>query len=371
MPIFSVRADNFRNLSPKTIELHPHLNFLFGANASGKTSFLEAIYFLSSAKSFRTHKIQNIFKKTDDSEVREVLVFGSTGSGSKEGQDKQGVKKSIDGQTSIRMNGESLKSSAELARTLPVIVIEPRSFDLLVGGPKVRRKFLDWGVFHVEQDFPYIWKSFSQCLKQRNSVLRSGRIDDNLLNIWSTKLAHYGEQLSALRGKYLNDFEEKFIANLKEFGITDEIRISYYRGWDKDLPLESILGTHVNSDRDKGVTSYGPQRADLRIRLGRVNAAEVLSRGQQKLVVLALHLAHVQVLLRARGVGATVLIDDIYAELDKDNINRVFGYLKELRSQVVCTALALDVANLGIEPGRNCKLFHVEHGDVSEISETL
>jgi len=367
MAIVSIKPTNFRNLAHQTIQLHPRLNVVYGDNASGKTSFLEAIYYLTSARSFRTRKFSAI---KSYSAVKEPLVlFGNFSELNKTTEsnviNRLGVSRMGEGDVEIKLNSEPIRSAARLAKTFPSIVIEPRSFEFLLGGPKFRRKFLDWGVFHVEHYFSDAWKAYTHCLKQRNSLLRSGRIDGKLLSIWDGKLAHYAELIDQMRARYVLVFTEYFEELVKKFSIESGLVLSYSKGWDKNLSYHDALKKNSSMDQAKGMTHQGAHRADIKITKSGVDAAEQLSRGQQKLLIVALYLAHVETLYSEFNISTMVLLDDLTAELDSTNVIRVLNYLKGLDSQVICSSLEFDEKLYeAISSDHGLKVFHVEQGNL-------
>ena len=155
-----------------TLNPSPRINILHGDNGSGKTSLLEAIHLLGMARSFRSTRLNPVISHEQGS----CTVFGQVELG-EEQSSALGISRDRSGEIRIRINGQSVRSAAELAETLPLQLINPDSFRLLEGAPKLRRQFLDWGVFHVEPRFLQAWQRLQQALRQRNSWLRHGTLD--------------------------------------------------------------------------------------------------------------------------------------------------------------------------------------------------
>lgn len=147
MSLTRVSVTAVRNLHPVTLSL-PRINILYGDNGSGKTSVLEAIHLLGLARSFRSARLQPVIQY----EEAACTVFGqvmlANGIAS-----NLGISRERQGEFTIRIDGQNARSAAQLAETLPLQLINPDSFRLLEGAPKIRRQFLDWGVFHVEPRF--------------------------------------------------------------------------------------------------------------------------------------------------------------------------------------------------------------------------
>ena len=376
MSIKTLSIQNFRNLSNQSITLNPNFNWFVGPNGSGKTSILEALYFLTTAKSFRTRQSKNIVKSHSDS--NDFVLFGELADQSESGVgyvNKIGIQKGDGDKGLIKVNGKKITASSELVLLNPVTLIQPASFDLLYGSPKVRRSFVDWGVFHVEHSFRQAWKQYNICLKQRNSILRAGRIDRLELRFWTEALVVQGELVDSLRKRYLSDYLVILYPLIEYFlqshVVTDNVELIFRSGWDKTKALGEVLDDYEDKDKDKGFTQYGPHRADLRIMVDKKPAEQWFSRGQQKLLIVAMYLAKislVQAKLDDRNV--TVLLDDLTAELDTDSVERVLFKLSETDSQVIGTSI--DSApferfkKLGTK--RDIGLFHVEHGSITTLS---
>ncbi len=363
MPIKIISFSHFRNLSNDKLSLHPKLNFIVGMNGSGKTSLLEAIYYLSTGRSFRSRIIENIIKRHSD--ISEFILFGQLTN--KQQVYSVGIKKSTTQNTQIKINKESIKSASPLAKLSPTILIDPLSFELLNGAPTQRRQFLDWGVFHVEHSFSSNWNNYINCLKQRNSLLRNAKIDELSLKIWEDKLIELGELVHQQRASYFDSFNQNLIPYLDEFALDNNIRIQYYRGWDKAKNLSDVMYESRAKDIDRKYTQSGPHRADIKVNLFGQAAKETMSRGQQKLLITALYLAQIQTLLKVQEKHTVVLIDDIAAELDERNVARIYTSLQKLDSQIIATTLSESLIKTLSEIEKDYKMFHVEHGCFKEL----
>jgi len=371
MAVLTLTPNYFRNLQPDEISFHPHLNFIIGSNASGKTSLLEAIYYLSTGKSFRSRRIRNIVNR--DISAKEFILFGRL-SGSCDfiqsidapspSAHAVGIRKTVLSNTDIKLNGELIRSASKLAIISPVVIIDPNSFELLTGPPKIRRKFFDWGVFHVEHNFSRLSNEYNNCLKQRNTLLRTAKIDILQLKIWDRKLSNLAEEIDMCRKAYTKSLRTNFKQIISYFKIGNDLDIQYVRGWDKELSIQSVLEKNYKKDIDTRFTQFGPHRADLKVTIKGRMVEDVLSRGQQKLLVLALYLAQIQCLVDNVNKRTVVLIDDISAELDSQNLQLIFDRLALLETQVICTALDISIVQKSLPNNEIYKMFHVEHGKI-------
>ncbi|WP_067515833.1 DNA replication/repair protein RecF [Endozoicomonas ascidiicola] len=358
--IQQLKITQIRNLISASLQPSSSINVLYGFNGSGKTSVLEAIHLLGVARSFRTSRIKPVINRESDI----CTVFGRLGMSS--GTIPIGVSRNLmDESLQIRVSGENLKSTSELARLLPLQVINPDTFRLLEGSPKLRRHFIDWGVFHVKhQDFFPIWKRMQKALKQRNSLLRHGRINGSELSSWNIEFEKAAKAIDQLRSDYIQKLIPVFKEVLSELSDMDDLTIQYYRGWDKDRDLKEVLESGLTRDIQSGYTHAGPQRADLRVRIGRGSAVDVLSRGQLKLVVCALKLAQGFLYKEIQGKQCVFLVDDLPSELDTINRQKLCRLFQKMKCQTFITSVEKEALENCWLPETEVKLFHVKHGQV-------
>ncbi len=350
-----------RNLQPVTLQPSPGINILHGANGSGKTSVLEAIHLLGMARSFRSPRLQPVIQ----TEHSALTVFGEIQL-AEGGCSSLGLGRERNGELQIRIDGQNARSAAQLAEALPLQLINPDSFRLLEGAPKVRRQFLDWGVFHVEPRFLGSWQRLQKALRQRNSWLRHGRLDAIAQAAWDRELCLASREIDTYRRAYLHSLKPVFENTLAQLLDLPGLSLSYYRGWDKDRELEEVLESSLQRDMSLGHTQAGPQRADLRLRLEGHNAADILSRGQQKLVVCALRIAQGHLLNQAKQGRCLYLVDDLPSELDERHRMALCRLLEELQCQVFITCVEPHVLKDGWRTDTPVAMFHVEHGRITQ-----
>jgi DNA replication and repair protein RecF len=354
MSLKKIIIDNVRNINHSTVELSPTINLIYGKNASGKSSFLEAIFILGRAKSFRTASIKQVINY----KYPNLTLFGEL-SGVATFENSIGVRKSAK-ETEVKISGRHINALSELALILPIQFIHPGSQQLFEGGPSGRRQFTDWGVFHVEHLFLDNWRRYRRAISQRNALLRSGSVSS--ISSWDKEVALYGEQVTVFRRAYLKQLEATFIAIAENFFNLSSYKITYKQGWDEKVSLLSALEANIESDRRAGFTQFGPHRADFSVILDGHLAQNHLSRGQLKLLVLALNFAQAGIMADVVENPGCVLIDDLSAELDGEVREYVFDYLKTIKSQVFITATGKEAFNSLKKP--DYKMFHVEQGSI-------
>jgi DNA replication and repair protein RecF len=363
LSLFRLNITALRNLGAVSLSPSPRINILSGANGSGKTSLLESIHLLGMARSFRTTRHQPVIQFDQPA----CTVFGEVRLDS--GRRSLGVSRLRDGDFQIRIDGQTVRSASQLAHALPLQLINPDSFRLLEGSPRTRRQFLDWGVFHVEPCFFSAWQRLQRALRQRNSWLRHGTIDPAAEAAWSRELTQSSDEIDGYRRAYIQALKPLFDATLARLIDVPELQLSYYRGWDKDRELSQVLSASLMRDQQLGHTQAGPQRADLRLRVGAFNAVDVLSRGQQKLVVCALKIAQGYLVNQARQGECIYLVDDLPSELDDQHRRALCGLLEELQCQVFITCVDNDILFDCWRPETPVAMFHVEHGRITQTTD--
>ncbi|HLT13703.1 MAG TPA: DNA replication/repair protein RecF [Marinobacter sp.] len=376
MALVKLQTQYFRNLEPEPVGFSPSFNLLYGANGSGKSSVLEAIGYLGLGRSFRVTRHQAVVTHGQT----KLTVFGALDQGLDQAQEltgpqnhpvhRLGISRDIASkETSLRVDGEAVRSMSALAMRLPVSVIDPGVFDIVAGGPGKRRQFLDWLVFHVEPSFSSSWQQCQRVTSQRNQTLRNGRIDESLMRVWDNQFGTLAESLSDTRERVFRQFKLAFEEVLLELdaGWTEGLKLEFYPGWDRCHSLVQVLKDHREQERRMGHTLYGPNRADIRLKFGGRPVAETFSRGQQKTLVILMKIAQGKV-LSDLGKQVTFLLDDINAELDVRHRIMLARKLQDLRCQVFITSIEHPEPDVLWADGQapEYRMFHVEHGKLTE-----
>lgn len=357
MYLLQLHIERIRNLTTVVMsELQP-LNVFYGQNGSGKTSILEAIHILATGRSFRTH----LPKLYIQHQQKDAVIFAQSH------QDKMGMQKYLSGEQVIRVNGDNIATQGQLAKLLPVQHIDPQSSDVLEHGSKPRRQMLDWLMFHVEPLFYPTWQQYGRVLKQRNSLLKQYRtMSFAQLESWNKLLVEYGEQIHLQRVAVVEEWQSYLQKELSYLLPDLKITMQYVAGFHAELGLWQDLLAHHDKDVERKTTEYGPHRADLRFKTPLGDADDVLSRGQKKMLMMALKLSQIA-MLSAQNRETVVLLDDLTAELDVQAQQRLIARLIELGSQVFVTVLEPSLIQQQLdELELKYAMFHVEQGRVSE-----
>ncbi len=355
MGLKSLKVTDFRNLSSVHIEPNACLNLITGDNAAGKTSLLESIFYLSYGRSFRSAKTrhlityeQNLFRLVCDLDDESTRI---------------GLQRDLKEQV-IRVNNQSIYRISELSSLLPVLVLHPDSHQLITAGPENRRQYMDWGVFHVEHQFIESWKKYKKALSQRNAALRLHQ-SDKLCSLWDKELILNALNIQSYRLKYLNLIND-IVSELSSVLFPDhQISLSYKQGWPADIDFSAYLSQSLIKDREKGFTQSGPHRADIKITVDGLSAQSSISRGQQKKLVCLLKIAQLILFSKKSKRRCILLFDDLPAELDLDNQNKILSILSNLDIQIFITAI--EANQIACDNWKSYKVFHVEQGQVREI----
>lgn len=361
MKLDKVQLHNFRNI--KVASLHPSrsLTVICGKNGSGKSSLIESLYFLGFGRSFRTKRYRSVINH--DETAFSVFAVCENEQGK---EYKVGLERRDNEQFTCSINGEHSNRLADLVSLLPIQLFTPQSTDLILGSPSERRRFMDWGLFHVEPSFHQRAAQFQKLLRHRNALIKQhANLSAPENRFWEEQFIEAGEQLSQYREGYLHQLKVHFEDVAKDFLPEFNVSLYYYSGWEKDATLLESLVKKREYDGKIGHTSSGPHKADMRLKVDGVNAQEILSRGQLRMAVAALQLAQTMLFTQLTSRKSIFLLDDVGAELDSDKRERFIDGLLGVDTQVFVTAIEKSQLDF-IEKYKDKKMFHVEHGSVRE-----
>lgn len=350
LTLFNVQG--FRHLASASLNFSPYLNVIYGDNAAGKSSLLEAIYFLARAKSFLTPRLQRVIT----SGGKEIVVSGRVQTAS--GRHQLGVS-FTEGKTRVRLNGEDVRSLSEFAGLIPVQVLNTEAQRLLTEGPTERRSFLNWGVFHVEPAYREVWRRYQRGLRQRNAALRLG--NELVAKAWETELSQAGEAVTAVRTQFLDTLMAEWATLLNEWMPNLTFDWRYRTGWLQGESLSDALQRGRGVELKQGFTLYGPHRADLVLVVDDQPVSQRLSRGQQKIVVIALRLALLTLWRHHSASRPILLLDDLAAELDAHHRGLVMDLVRGMDVQTFITTIEAE----RVPVSDQAQWFHVEQGRIS------
>jgi DNA replication and repair protein RecF len=355
MQISHLKILDFRNLIDVDLKPCAGVNLISGINASGKTSLLESIYYLSHLRSFRTPNLSDLINNNAD----RIELFASA-IDSASNQIPVGIFRSKQ-KLEVRANHRNIRRIADIASILPVMAIHPDSYRLITGSPTERRAYIDWGVFHVEHGFFESWQRYKRALSQRNAALRSGQTM-SYCRLWDQELDQASNYIDKLRRAYIEDINSYISDLLSLFFPKKVVRFDYKRGWKNGLSLLEVLQQTQEQDRLRGFTQSGPHRADLNIQIDGKSAQTGISRGQQKVLVALLKLAQIQHYTQSAKRHCILLYDDLAAELDDHHRSQILSVLQKMPIQLFLTAI--EPEQIDLNGWSDVCMFHVEHGSI-------
>lgn len=339
MILTDLKIHHLRNLDSLHLNLDPRFTFIIGPNGSGKTSILEALYLLSCGHSFRSREIAPIISHNQTNLTVFARAFDES---------TVSIQKSKAHPTQIKLNNQLCSTTSQLAYAMPAQIFYSDIFQIIDASSSVRRSVLDWGLFHVKHSYLSIWKEYRKVLKQRNALLKTNQSYANFIP-WDKQLHDLANQLDQSRQEYFVLWQDKFYKVLSQLTKT-ECTLQYFKGWDRKgigSDLLTLLQESFASDKLKTFTQLGAHHADLIIESNEVKAKQVLSRGQQKIILIALKLAQAELLERE----CLFLFDDFAAELDQQHQQNLLNYLSSSKGQFVLTATQeISPSYLGVEP---------------------
>ncbi len=358
-------VENCRVIERAVLALSPRTNLLIGDNAAGKSSLLEALAILSRGRSFRSPRIQEVIRYGAET----LTVAGKVDSSVVSAEYPIGISKTAQ-LTRIRINHADISQQAELSSHLPLTVVHPDTLDILSGSPAQRRALLDWVAFYRSADFHQDWRSYQRVLKQRNVCLRDEQ-QRFALQHWTDKLAALQPTIHRARCDALDALNRVLDTLASLFTHTGMPELKLQSGFPatvKPDDYESIrrfLQARQAHEIQHGLSLYGCHRGDLQVTLNGILAARYASRGQLKMLGVALLLAQSQAITTETSKRGIIAIDDLISELDMENQTLLYRVLEQTEQQLIVTGTQAPGGKHLMGAG---KMFHVKHGIFNEVS---
>lgn len=345
-------VQQLRNITSAQLPLQ-QFNVITGANASGKTSLLEAVYCLSCGKSFRGGSTKTLIQQQQPSFSVVGWLDHPTHPYS------IGIERNAS-DLKIKIAGNWVKTVSELARQFAVQIIHPESHEIFTQGSLLRRQLMDWGIFYNQPDFFSIWRRYSQALQQRNRALKN-EASPAAIRAWHPELIKTGELLIQYRQAYsqqLMPYLQEYIQALLNLSSVD---MALHSGLMTGKTLSESLEHSFSQDVALGHTRYGAHRSDWVFKINKIPVQYYLSRAQQKLLICALRLAQARLLRTWNQQPCVLLLDDLPAELDASRREALMTLLLPLEMQVLVTTTDEGLLPLKVWP--NFALFYMKQGE--------
>ena len=353
--IEKLHVARFRNLNNQYLEPNKNINLVLGSNGQGKTNFIESLYYLGHNRSFKSKNIKDVIPFDEELVQINAIIDG----------EKTTLNKSRSKST-IVIGDKKITSNSLLSQHLPTQIISPDRGFIVGGTPKLKRSYLDWGVFHNNKEILKTYKSYNKTLKNINAILNGN--NQNQLDEWFSKYSLLSVEISNARINYIQKLtkmlEESSLKKLESFvESTKSLEFVLQTGWTKDVDglnhneINQYLQNNKNSFIRTKHLGYGPHRASVDFYLDKKNEG-FLSRGEQKKLSIVFWMLQVLVLAKENS-APVVLIDDISSELDQMKINSILDFLTNLNIQIFIT----DIGNkeLPLDP-RKTNIYRIEKG---------
>ena len=355
----TVRLTNFRNYAAEEVELGEGLNVFFGANAQGKTNFLEALHLLSTTRLLRGSRDAEAIREGEDGAVVTAEVLGTRTEVSI--RLERGVAKRA------ALNGLPLRRAADVIGRLPSVCASLLDLPILTGEPSVRRSFMDLELSQLSGLYLHHFAQYKRALEQRNALLRAAQdasVPAESFEPWEHHLAEHGAPLRVFRARFWADLEPLAAEVQRHMGSGEALRLFYQPRDDASTPdgLRELLSRNRPLDVARGSTTVGPHRDDVLIEVGGRDARAFGSQGQQRTAALAIKLGTLELERRERGLPPLLLLDDILSDLDESRRARLAEWVLERAGQAVLTCTDLELVSPEVR--RRARLFLVRSGRV-------
>lgn len=368
MILRELKLTNFRNYGTATITWSPGVNMIRGDNAQGKTNLLEAIAFLSTFSSFRrSGTVELIKKERDFFLIRSNFVSSGT-------QHTMNVAYSADKKYKMRLDGVDKKRVAPLVGFLNTVVFSPDDLMLMKGRPDDRRRFLDGEIIQTAPESHTLFSRYQKALKQRNTLLKTVSYAQckEMLAAYDQQLAENGALILIRRKDVLERLLPLVrLAHRRITGGSEELLLEYEGGipgfFEKKHTFDEWCGAFLEElarcrevDFQRGYTTFGPHRDDIRFFINGDDIRRYGSQGQQRTASLALKIGELELMKGQRGEYPVLLLDDVLSELDEKR--------REALISVINGKVQTFVTDTGSE-----KLFadaveyHVKNGEISQF----
>ncbi len=328
--ITELSAQGFRNLAPLSFVPGPRFNVLYGDNAAGKSSLLEAIDYTATLKSFRGARTDDLIQDGSAHSHVRVRVAGPVVPRVFEWHLHR------DAARDLSIDGKRPRSIASWHASLQVVLFQPGDLELAAGGPEPRRAWMDRMLMHMDPAYAAALTTYTRALRNRNKLLRAEKPDRRAIGAFDELLVTSGVVIGMTRARLLEDVSP-LTANafVQICGEGATLRVDYRPRVIPEMDvIRAALASSVDKDLARGFTAEGPHADDVSLHVDASLARHHASQGQHRAIVLALKVAELSVLGRRTGHTPVLLLDDVSSELDRGRNRRFFALLSELGGQV-------------------------------------
>jgi DNA replication and repair protein RecF len=336
----TVRA--FRNVARVDFAPGPRLNVIVGDNGQGKTSLLEALYFVATSRSFRTDRAADMIQQG----AAAASVKVNVAEGGLQREQTAGLSRE---RRSLLVDGMPAATAAAYATRTPVVVFHPGDLGLAVGGAAERRRLLDRLALFADPETAGVRARYRRAMRERQEALLRRGTGASELDAYEAVAADYGARLTEARRGAALRLGEAATVGFRGVGASGQCLELTYRpgGSVSRVEFGEELARRRASDARSNRSGYGPQRDELELTLNGRGVRRHASQGQQRSVVLGLKLAELECVRAYRGVEPVLLLDDVSSELDETRVRAVYRHLGKTRGQVFVSTARGEGVDLG------------------------
>ena len=348
---------NFRNYENEKISFGDGVNIIYGDNGMGKTNILEAVYYFSYGRSFRTGGREII--KDGEKEARIALSFLNND------RNYEGEIKFLSGKRKeIYLNEIELKKTSQLLGNFICVLFTPDEMSIIKGLPDVRRRFCDSSIMPLRPQFIKELIKYKNILNQKTALLKMR--DYQTLDIWNEKLAESGSKIMLMRSSYLKRIEEKAALLQKDISMEKEnLSVRYSPSVKMGENIEEIrenfiskLEEYKEKEKENLFCMAGVHRDEIDFEINGKPAKTYASQGQIRTAVLCLKSAQMEIIKEETGTYPVMLLDDILSELDKKRRDFLISQIKGKQIIITCTDLENSFIN------ENTNIINIKDGKV-------
>ena len=336
MYIESIELKNYRNYDSLSLQFDKGTNIFYGDNAQGKTNILEAVYLCGTTKSHRGSKDREMIQfDADEAHIRMFVK-------------KEGISRRIDMHLKknktkgIAVDGIPIRKAGELFGILNLVFFSPEDLNIIKNGPGERRRFMDLELCQLNKLYLSDLSSYNHVLNQRNKLLKDLSFQPSLLNtldVWDEQLARYGASIIQGRKKFIEEMNGIFTEIHRNItGGKEEIRLLYEPSVSEENFLSVLLRNREKDCRFK-LTSEGPHRDDLCVKINGMDIRKYGSQGQQRTAALSLKLSEIYMVKKRIKDMPVLLLDDVLSELDSSRQNYLLNSISQVQTMITCTGL--------------------------------
>lgn len=369
MYLKNIKIQNFRNYDTLSLDFDKGLNIIYGSNGQGKTNLLESIYVLGMTKSHRSYIDNNLIKENKNFfKIKGILS-------------NENIKSKLevtynDKEKILKLDNNLIKKISNYISKMNIIIFYPDDLNLIKGSPYERRRFLNSEISQLSGEYLTVLNDYNKLLKMRNEYLKNSIIDENYLNILTDYLIDKAIIIYKMRYKFVEKLNKTIehiyndLAKISNFKVIykTSFKINNYEKEELKKLLKQQFNNNKLKEKKNKITMIGPHRDDLEFFIKEDNIKNLGSQGQQRIAILAIKLAEIEIIKQYKGSKPILLLDDVFSELDKNKKNNLLKYLVDDIQTIITTT---DLTNINKKIRNQAKLIEIDKGSIKKIVEVV